>query len=170
MDSGFSQDSAGLQCPGSPTTWQEAAPFPRRSSTSPADAQFSHPALPLPLRVRPARAGAERPPGCSQRLSSEARGPAGLLPLSTQFFFQRLCPSFVHLEKKPTWPLARVQTLGAQGLHVQLPGTWFPPVPPTPPPLHPALRRERLCAREFQAGRELCAPQMGFFWVTAQKE
>ena len=38
--------------------------------------------------------------------------------------------------------------------------------------LHPKLgvQRDRLWARGFKAGRKLCAPRMGLFWVTAQKE
>lgn len=120
---------------------------------SPALPTPALPRSPVPPSARPGRPVPVQPPGRPRRLSAEAHTPAAALP-----------PPLVLPPEGPS--------LGRELLHPR--PVWacaWQPVPPSQPRApRRGVRREQLCARESQAGRPLCAPQMGLFWVTAPKE
>lgn len=110
-----------------------------------------------------------------ERLSSQTLPPLKPSPLPAPSSSQGLSLAYSEQAKQP-WPLSQApQRPGAQEPGAVRSGTsgLSGPGPCCSAPRQqsvPGLPREQFSAAELQAGRKLCAAQMGLFWVTAQKE
>lgn len=171
---------AQLRAPAAPAARTRPAPFSGcslRSGVQAPPASADAPVFLTPALAPSARPGADPVTGCPRKAQLSDTSSFEAVPSAGTFFFPRPVLGLLRAGKAtlalvpsppaPRGPRARCREIR----HLRPVRAWSLLLPR--PPLQqsvPGLPREQFSAAELQAGRKLCAAQMGLFWVTAQKE